>query len=90
LIKNKKENKNFDQNLTNLYRKVFRIRILGCFFIPAGGMSLDTKNRSAERFSSILTFLQYPCTDGWATPDSSLDLVMYLAIFYSKKCALSD
>ena len=30
----------------------------------AGGMSLDIKNRSSERFSSILTFLQYPCTDG--------------------------
>nr|DAS99567.1 MAG TPA: hypothetical protein [Caudoviricetes sp.] len=38
MIKNKKENKNFDQNLTNLYRKVFRIRISGCFYMPAGGI----------------------------------------------------
>ena len=43
MIKNKKENKNFDQNLTNLYRKVFRIRISGYFSMPAGGILSKTK-----------------------------------------------
>ena len=47
----------YSQDLSNCTTVIQFIDLLLLWYI-------HTKNRSAERFSSILTFLQYPRTDG--------------------------